>query len=150
MKPSTLLGLQPSLASAGSGTDSLAPKTWFSLRFVEKHDLFTYLRHGKRTDNMLTNFNVVSKMWTNVCLQALIIRWSARAIAQLTYFPVENETFMASYLRWQLAPVLCSIDAPDCRNAAITQFEALLTNNTQWVSKVEEYQWTKPSKLEVP
>ncbi|KOB73138.1 Aminopeptidase N3 [Operophtera brumata] len=49
---------------------------------------------------------------------------------ELTYYPLPNEDFMASYLRYQLAPTLCIIDAPGCRTAATNQFRALVDQNT--------------------
>ena len=56
--------------------------------------------------------------------------WSQNVMTRLSYYPLQNDTFMTSYLRSQLAPVLCSINVPACRQAATAQFQALVVNNT--------------------
>nr|AHW57924.1 aminopeptidase N [Mamestra brassicae] len=60
-------------------------------------------------------------------LNRRIIQWSLLAITQLTYYPIANEDFMRSYLRYQLAPVLCNLGVEGCLNAAYTQFDQLRT-----------------------
>ncbi|XP_028036121.1 membrane alanyl aminopeptidase-like [Bombyx mandarina] len=73
-------------------------------------------------------------------LNNLIARWSSNLMNQLTYSPIPNESFMRSYLRYQLAPLLCNINVAACRTAATTQFQALRVNgqevpvdNRNWV-----------------
>ncbi|XP_059049750.1 membrane alanyl aminopeptidase-like [Achroia grisella] len=59
-------------------------------------------------------------------LESLIANWTTTVIGNITYEPLPNETgtnFMRSYLRMQLAPTLCAINAPGCRDVAIRQFQ---------------------------
>ncbi|XP_041970736.1 uncharacterized protein LOC121727124 [Aricia agestis] len=64
-------------------------------------------------------------------LETLIARWATPIMNQLTYEPIQNESFMRSYLRWQLAPVMCAMNVRACRDAANTQFRALVDTNTE-------------------
>ncbi|XP_041970737.1 membrane alanyl aminopeptidase-like [Aricia agestis] len=64
-------------------------------------------------------------------LEQIIARWATPIMNQLTYEPIQNESFMRSYLRWQLAPVMCAINVRACRDAANTQFRALVDSNTE-------------------
>ncbi|XP_063619701.1 membrane alanyl aminopeptidase-like [Cydia splendana] len=66
-------------------------------------------------------------------LEALIAQWSTAVMADLTYYPSsDSEEFMRSYLRWQLAPIMCQINRdPACRAAAVSQFNALKTSNVE-------------------
>ncbi|CAK1599080.1 unnamed protein product [Parnassius mnemosyne] len=73
-------------------------------------------------------------------MEAQIARWANTSITGLTYYPIPNESFMRSYLRYQLAPVLCSMNVRECRNAANQQFRRLVTervevpvNSRNWV-----------------
>nr|XP_026484276.1 membrane alanyl aminopeptidase-like [Vanessa tameamea] len=73
-------------------------------------------------------------------LEAQISRWATNVMTQLGYTPVTGETFMRSYLRYQLAPLMCNLNVAACRNAATTQFRALVTvgtavpvNSRNWV-----------------
>ncbi|XP_014370443.2 membrane alanyl aminopeptidase-like [Papilio machaon] len=63
--------------------------------------------------------------------EATMVRWSATAIRNLTYYPQANESFMRSYLRYQLAPVLCAMNVQECRTAANAQFRALINNGIE-------------------
>ncbi|CAG4917333.1 unnamed protein product [Colias eurytheme] len=80
---------------------------------------FSWLRNRLAGTDLLPN------------LESLITRWSTRVMSELTYYPVANETFMRSYLRRQLAPVLCNINVAACRTAATTQLNALLVNRIE-------------------
>ncbi|CAG5041325.1 unnamed protein product, partial [Parnassius apollo] len=62
---------------------------------------------------------------------AQIARWANTSITGLTYYPIPSETFMRSYLRYQLAPVLCSMNVQECRNAANLQFRELVSNGVE-------------------
>ncbi|KAL0882635.1 hypothetical protein ABMA27_001070 [Loxostege sticticalis] len=64
-------------------------------------------------------------------LDTLIAQWANTVMSQLTYEPLENESFMRSYLRYQLAPFLCNLKPTDCHQAALKQFQALLENGTE-------------------
>nr|AAP37953.1 midgut aminopeptidase N3 [Helicoverpa armigera] len=58
-------------------------------------------------------------------LNAKIVQWSSKVMSELTYMPIEGEPFMRSYLRWQLAPVMCNLNVPACRAGARVIFENL-------------------------
>ncbi|KAI8424597.1 hypothetical protein MSG28_003037 [Choristoneura fumiferana] len=67
-----------------------------------------------------------------VPLETLISQWATVVMRDLTYYPRVNpenpeepEDFMRSYLRYQLAPVMCQINRDNCRAEAVTQFNAL-------------------------
>nr|QUJ23886.1 aminopeptidase N [Telchin licus licus] len=64
-------------------------------------------------------------------LEEMIIEWSETVITELSYYPKEDETFMTSYLRYQLAPVLCALNVSECREAAVAQFRALVENDDE-------------------
>ncbi|XP_068631132.1 membrane alanyl aminopeptidase-like [Battus philenor] len=64
-------------------------------------------------------------------LESQIARWANTSISELGYYPPQNESFMRSYLRYQLAPVLCSIGVPECREAALQQFRNLINNGVE-------------------
>ncbi|KAL0882633.1 hypothetical protein ABMA27_001068 [Loxostege sticticalis] len=58
-------------------------------------------------------------------LETLMAQWATRVMTQLTYRPIPNESFMQSYLRYQLAPFMCNLNQAPCRQAALEQFQAL-------------------------
>uniref|UniRef100_A0A2A4IXQ9 ERAP1-like C-terminal domain-containing protein n=1 Tax=Heliothis virescens TaxID=7102 RepID=A0A2A4IXQ9_HELVI len=58
-------------------------------------------------------------------LNEKIVQWSSKVMGELTYMPTEGEPFMRSYLRWQLAPVMCNLNVPACRAGARAIFEDL-------------------------
>nr|ADL38970.1 aminopeptidase N3 [Diatraea saccharalis] len=58
-------------------------------------------------------------------LNALFRSWAVNIMDSLTYEPIPGESFMRSYLRYQLAPVMCRIGHPQCLSAASSQFSAL-------------------------
>ncbi|KAJ8727734.1 hypothetical protein PYW07_001853 [Mythimna separata] len=64
-------------------------------------------------------------------LDAQIVRWAQAAINKLTYYPLSDDDFMRSYLRYQLAPMLCNLGVQDCLNAAYAQFDALKVNGSE-------------------
>ncbi|XP_048007612.1 membrane alanyl aminopeptidase-like [Leguminivora glycinivorella] len=65
-------------------------------------------------------------------LEALIAQWATTVMTDLTYYPTsEPEDFMRSYLRWQLAPIMCQINRDGCRAAAVAQFNELMNSNTE-------------------
>ncbi|CAH2070916.1 unnamed protein product, partial [Iphiclides podalirius] len=64
-------------------------------------------------------------------IEAQIARWANTAITGLTYYPINGESFMRSYLRYQLAPMLCSMNVQECRNAANQQFRNLVNNGVE-------------------
>ncbi|XP_061710739.1 membrane alanyl aminopeptidase-like [Cydia pomonella] len=65
-------------------------------------------------------------------LEALIAQWATTVMTDLTYYPTsDSEDFMRSYLRWQLAPIMCQINRDGCRAAAIAQFNSLMTSNVE-------------------
>ncbi|KAG6458925.1 hypothetical protein O3G_MSEX011121 [Manduca sexta] len=61
-------------------------------------------------------------------LHTTIAQWASRVMSELTYYPVPNESFMRSYLRYQLAPLMCNVNVAACRTAATAQFQALRNN----------------------
>ncbi|XP_047984084.1 membrane alanyl aminopeptidase-like isoform X2 [Leguminivora glycinivorella] len=65
--------------------------------------------------------------------EALIAQWSTAVMADLTYYPTSDpEDFMRSYLRSNLAPIMCRMNRdPACRTAAVDQFNALRTSNVE-------------------
>ncbi|XP_050343237.1 membrane alanyl aminopeptidase-like [Nymphalis io] len=63
-------------------------------------------------------------------LEAQITRWATNVMTQLGYTPIAGETFMRSYLRYQLAPLMCNLNVAACRTAANNQFRALVVNTT--------------------
>nr|AAX39865.1 aminopeptidase N3 [Trichoplusia ni] len=60
-----------------------------------------------------------------------IQQWSAEIMGQLGYTPIAGEEFMRSYLRYQMAPVMCNIGVSACLTAANTQFNNLRQNNVE-------------------
>ncbi|CAH2105875.1 unnamed protein product [Euphydryas editha] len=64
-------------------------------------------------------------------LETQIVRWASNVMGQLTYYPIPNESFMRSYLRYQLAPLMCQLRVPACLEAATQQFNALVANDTE-------------------
>ncbi|KAL0882636.1 hypothetical protein ABMA27_001071 [Loxostege sticticalis] len=64
-------------------------------------------------------------------LEALMAQWANTAMTQLTYEPIQNESFMRSYLRYQLAPFMCNLNQTDCHQAARQQFQALRDNGIE-------------------
>lgn len=58
-------------------------------------------------------------------------QWANTAMTQLTYEPIQNESFMRSYLRYQLAPFMCNLNQTDCHQAARQQFQALRDNGIE-------------------
>ncbi|XP_045484796.1 membrane alanyl aminopeptidase [Pieris rapae] len=73
-------------------------------------------------------------------LERQIIQWATPLMNDLGYTPVSGETFMDSYLRRQIAPVMCNMGVEACRTSATTQFRRLIdygdevaVNNRNWV-----------------
>nr|AAF99701.1 aminopeptidase-N [Epiphyas postvittana] len=65
-------------------------------------------------------------------LEGLIADWATVVMADLTYYPTANpEDFMRSYLRYQLAPIMCQLNRDNCRAEAVAQFNALRDNNVE-------------------
>ncbi|KAI5638675.1 peptidase family m1 domain-containing protein [Phthorimaea operculella] len=63
-------------------------------------------------------------------LQNIIVGWASNVMADIGYFEPANESFMRSYLRMQMAPFMCNMNVLACRQAAQTQFRALVDQNT--------------------
>ncbi|KAJ2952359.1 hypothetical protein O0L34_g4644 [Tuta absoluta] len=64
-------------------------------------------------------------------LQNIMVSWANNVMADLTYFPTPNESFMRSYLRMQMAPFMCNMNVLACRQAAQQQFRALVDQNVE-------------------
>ncbi|RVE53193.1 hypothetical protein evm_002026 [Chilo suppressalis] len=83
----------------------------------------------------ITGFNWVRNRFmgtpTESRLNALFIEWATPVMQRLTYYPRDDESFMTSYLRYQLAPVMCQLEVDECRQAATQQFEELKINSTE-------------------
>ncbi|XP_059049702.1 membrane alanyl aminopeptidase-like [Achroia grisella] len=73
-------------------------------------------------------------------LERLIIDWSRNIMADLTYDPQDGESFMRSYLRSQLAPIMCAMNVTECQEAAIGEFN-LLRNNETYEVPVDSRNW---------
>lgn len=70
----------------------------------------------------------------NLIFQKLIESWATKVMTYLTYEPHnDEEPFIQSYLRYQLAPVMCNMEVEECRSAAKTQFEAFNVAGTPYV-----------------
>lgn len=65
----------------------------------------------------------------NSHFQSQLAEWADNVMQELTYEPIDEESFMQSYLRYQLAPVMCAIGVDACKNAAIAQFQDLRNNS---------------------
>ncbi|XP_026322120.1 membrane alanyl aminopeptidase-like [Hyposmocoma kahamanoa] len=63
-------------------------------------------------------------------LNDVVIKWANTVMTQLTYVPRDGESWIESYLRYQLAPLMCAMGVPACRAAATTQFQALRDTDT--------------------
>nr|XP_034830249.1 membrane alanyl aminopeptidase-like isoform X1 [Maniola hyperantus] len=61
-------------------------------------------------------------------LEKLIVDWAAKVMGELTYSPIAGESFMRSFLRYQIAPLMCRLNERDCRDSARTQLRALVAN----------------------
>ncbi|XP_063824395.1 membrane alanyl aminopeptidase-like [Ostrinia nubilalis] len=61
----------------------------------------------------------------------MIARWATTVMDQLTYYPIPGESFMDSYLRYQIAPFMCNLNQTACREAAVAQFEDLRDNDNE-------------------
>ncbi|XP_052740774.1 membrane alanyl aminopeptidase [Bicyclus anynana] len=72
-------------------------------------------------------------------LENLIIQWAAKVMEELKYSPTSDESFMRSYLRYQLAPLMCRLKVDACLQSAKSQFEELqygkevTVNSRSWV-----------------
>ncbi|XP_045518566.1 membrane alanyl aminopeptidase-like [Pieris brassicae] len=73
-------------------------------------------------------------------LERQIVQWATPLMNELGYTPVSGESFMRSYLRRQLAPVMCNMGVEACRTSATTQFRRLIddevevsVNSRNWV-----------------
>ncbi|CAF4959395.1 unnamed protein product [Pieris macdunnoughi] len=73
-------------------------------------------------------------------LEGQIIRWATPLMNELGYTPISGESFIRSYLRRQIAPVMCNMGVEACRTSATTQFRRLIddqlevaVNNRNWV-----------------
>lgn len=64
-------------------------------------------------------------------LEHLIVNWTTTVIQNITYEPYEDESFMRSYLRMQIAPTLCAINVRECRESANEQFRRLFEGNSE-------------------
>ncbi|XP_063824393.1 membrane alanyl aminopeptidase-like [Ostrinia nubilalis] len=64
-------------------------------------------------------------------LDEMIVRWATAVMNHLTYYPIPNESFMQSYLRYQLAPFMCNLNQLGCREIAVLQFQALRQSGTE-------------------
>ncbi|KAL4706764.1 hypothetical protein ACJJTC_018145, partial [Scirpophaga incertulas] len=53
--------------------------------------------------------------------------WAEHVMTELNYEESADESFMTSYLRYQLAPMMCSLGDQGCIDSAKTQFGRLLT-----------------------
>lgn len=70
------------------------------------------------------------KLMSDFFFQALITRLAGTVMTTLTYEPREpREDFIVSYLRYQLAPVMCNAQVSACISAATRQFLDLKNNN---------------------
>lgn len=69
----------------------------------------------------------------NSFFQNLFITWATNVMTQLTYEPIIGESFLQSYLRYQIAPVMCAVGVTACRTSATAQFQALRNSGTPYV-----------------
>ncbi|CAG9794996.1 unnamed protein product [Diatraea saccharalis] len=60
-------------------------------------------------------------------MNTLFMSWATNVMTSLTYNPIPGESFMRSYLRYQLAPVMCRLGNNLCLTTAATKFSALST-----------------------
>lgn len=60
-----------------------------------------------------------------------MVEWGRKVMSELEYSPIPGESFMRSFLRYQLAPVMCRLNVRACRDSAVTQFRALVENSTE-------------------
>lgn len=71
----------------------------------------------------ITGFNWVRNRLIGTPLESQInnmfIEWATPLMENLTYFAQTNETFMRSYLRNQVVPVLCRLGVEECREYAL-------------------------------
>ncbi|XP_075971872.1 membrane alanyl aminopeptidase-like [Anticarsia gemmatalis] len=74
---------------------------------------FTWLRNRLAGTPQLTQLN------------NLIVRWATTVMGTVNYVPAASETFMQSYLRYQLAPIMCALEVPACLESARNQLAAL-------------------------
>nr|ASU92545.1 aminopeptidase N [Achaea janata] len=78
---------------------------------------FSWVRNRLASTTTLTELERVN---------TLLASWSTAVMQRLTYYPIANEPFMDTYLRLQLAPIMCNIGVQACQEAALTQFNAFL------------------------
>ncbi|KAM3967325.1 aminopeptidase N3 [Aphomia sociella] len=74
-------------------------------------------------------------------LEGLIIKWSRNIMNDLTYYPTDGELFMRSYLRYQLAPIMCAMNVTECQIAARNQFRQLVEGNGTYEVPVDSRNW---------
>ncbi|XP_052753553.1 membrane alanyl aminopeptidase-like [Galleria mellonella] len=94
----------------------------------------------------LTAFNwlinrLASTPETLAKLHSLITVWGKTVMDELTYYPDEDESFMRSYFRYQVVPTMCVVDAPGCRDAAVSQFKQLVESNGSYEVPVDSRTW---------
>lgn len=60
------------------------------------------------------------------------MNWARTVMEQLGYEPSPGgEDFMRSYLRFQLAPVMCNVGVTACHDTAKAQLQALMNDNIE-------------------
>ncbi|CAG9794998.1 unnamed protein product [Diatraea saccharalis] len=83
----------------------------------------------------ISGFNWVRNRFVRTTLEKqindLFIGWATPLMDTLTYYPSENESFMRSYLRYELAPIMCQLEDQECREAAVHQFQELVNNDIE-------------------
>ncbi|KAL4719344.1 hypothetical protein ACJJTC_010369, partial [Scirpophaga incertulas] len=73
-------------------------------------------------------------------LNRLFIEWASELMKDLKYEPGENESFMKSYLRYQMAPVMCRLGVQECVQSAHLQFQELMSSTSKEVP-VDSRNW---------
>ncbi|CAB3221064.1 unnamed protein product [Arctia plantaginis] len=82
---------------------------------------FSWLRNRLQSAPTTTELNQLNN---------LIVQWAARVMSSLTYNPIPGEDFLRSYLRFQLAALMCNLGVQECIDEARAQFAALSVNGT--------------------
>lgn len=72
------------------------------------------------------------KLISDFFFQDLINRLAGTVMTGLTYEPRPGDSFIQSYLRYQLAPVMCNTNNSTCILTATRQFDDLKINDTEY------------------
>ncbi|CAH0693407.1 unnamed protein product [Chilo suppressalis] len=107
------------------------------LSFLQNEDAYTPWVAAITGFNWINNRVIGTPIESR--LNQMFMGWASNVMGQLTYDVPANETFMRSYLRYQLAPVMCRLGNNECLQAATEQFTNL-TQNGQEVA-VDNRNW---------